>query len=101
MKAYLEREKTRFEHQSEIAREYGWRAFADVENELARWVNDRAWTTGEGPQTLFEASVAWLRERKVLLPAASTIARLVGRVGEEALQRFWDMLAAIPTPKAT
>ncbi len=98
VKAYLERQKTRFEHQWEIAREYGWRSFADVEDELTRWVDDRAWTTGEGPGALFDASVAWLRERKVLLPAASTIARLVGRVGEEAMQRFWDSLAAIPTP---
>jgi hypothetical protein len=98
VKAYLEREKTRLEHQREIAREYGWRNFADIEDELARWVDDRAWTTGEGPRTLFDASVAWLRGRKVLLPAASTIARLVGRVGEEATQRFWDTLAAVPTP---
>jgi hypothetical protein len=98
VKAYLEREKTRFEHQWELAREYGWRNFADAEEELARWVDDRAWITGEGPQTLFDASIAWLRERRVLLPAASTIARLVGRVGEEAMQRFWDTLAAIPTP---
>ena len=29
---------------------------------------------------------------------ASTLARLVGRVGEEATQRFWDALAIIPTP---
>lgn len=101
VKAYLEREKTRFEHQWGIAREYGWRSFADVEEELARWIDDRAWTTGEGPQTLFDTSVAWLRERRVLLPAASTIARLVGRVGEEAAQRFWDALAALPTPVQT
>jgi hypothetical protein len=45
VKAYLEREKTRFEHQWEIAREYGWRDFAEVEQELTRWVDDRAWIT--------------------------------------------------------
>lgn len=47
---------------------------------------------------LFDAAAGWLRERQVLLPAASKLARLVGRVGEEATQRFWDALATIPTP---
>ena len=98
LKAYIGREKTRFEHQWEIAREYGWRDVADAEGELARWIDDRAWITGDGPRVLFDAAAVWLRERQVLLPAASTLARLVGRVGEEATQRFWDALATIPTP---
>jgi hypothetical protein len=66
-KAYLERRMTRFEHQREIAETDGWRDFAEVEGMLAQWVDDRAWTTGDGPGTLFAASVGWLRERKVLL----------------------------------
>ncbi|HYR64446.1 MAG TPA: DUF4158 domain-containing protein, partial [Actinomycetota bacterium] len=98
VKAYLERKQTRFEHQWEIAREYRWRDFGDVEDELIRWVGDRAWTTGEGPRTLFDASVGWLRHRKVLLPAASTLGRVVGRVREEAEQRLWTTLAGMPTP---
>lgn len=97
VRAYLGREKTRFEHQWEIAREYGLRSFADAEEGLARWVDDRAWTTGEGPKTLFDASVLWLRQRKVLLPGVTTLARLVARVRDEAQQRLWDTLAAVPT----
>ena len=49
---YAEREKTRLEHQWEIAREFGYRDFVEVEAELARWLDDRAWTTGEGPKAL-------------------------------------------------
>lgn len=49
LKAYARREKTRLEHQWEIARVYGYRDFASAEAELAKWVEDRAWTTGEGP----------------------------------------------------
>jgi TnpA family transposase len=98
LKAYMGREKTRFEHQWEIAREDDWRDFADAEDELVRWIDDRAWITGDGPRTLFDAAVGWMRERQVLLPAASTLERLVGRVGEEATQRFWNALATIPTP---
>ncbi|HWD08492.1 MAG TPA: DUF4158 domain-containing protein [Actinomycetota bacterium] len=98
LKAYMGREQTRFEHQWEIAREDDWRDFADAEDELVRWIDDRAWIAGDGPRTLFEAAVSWMRERQVLLPAASTLERLVGRVGEEVTQRFWNALAAIPTP---
>ena len=68
VKAYVDREKTRFEHQWEISREHGWRDFAGVEAELVRWVDDRAWTTGDGPKVIFDGAVVWLRERKVLLP---------------------------------
>ncbi|MFN2506942.1 MAG: Tn3 family transposase, partial [Acidimicrobiales bacterium] len=97
-KAYLAREKTRFEHQWEIAGEYGWRDFAGAEADMARWVDDRAWVSGDGPKTLFDASVLWLRERKVLLPGVTTLARLVARARDEALQRLWETLAAMPTP---
>ena len=48
--------------------------------ELGVWVDARAWTTGDGPKALFDASVAWLRERRVLLPGVTTLARLVAQV---------------------
>jgi 2-keto-4-pentenoate hydratase/2-oxohepta-3-ene-1,7-dioic acid hydratase in catechol pathway len=56
-----EREKTRLEHQWEIARQVGYRDFVDVEAELAVWIDDRAWTTGEGPVAVFNGAVglAW------------------------------------------
>src|SRR5205807_1369570 len=79
-------------------RDYGWQDFAEVAEELTRWVDDRAWITGDGPRTLFDAAVGWLREHHVLLPGVSTLVRLVGRVRQEAQQRFWDTLAGLPTP---
>ena len=39
VKAYLEREKTRFENQWEIAREYGCRDFAALEDEPASFIS--------------------------------------------------------------
>jgi hypothetical protein len=51
----------------------------DVEAELAVWVDDRAWTTGEGAVAVFNDAVGWLRERQVLLPGVTTLARLVAR----------------------
>jgi hypothetical protein len=46
LKAYGEREKSRLEHQWEIAREFGYRDFPAVEAELVRWVDDRRGTPG-------------------------------------------------------
>jgi TnpA family transposase len=98
VKAYMEREKTRFEHQWEIVREYRWQDFTAVQAELTRWVDDRAWTTGDGPRAVFDGAVGWLRERQVLLPGATTLTRLVAQVRDAALQRLWDTLSALLTP---
>jgi hypothetical protein len=70
----------------------GWRDFAEVSAELGEWLDARAWTTGDGPKALFDVAAAWLRERRVLLPGASRLSRLVGNVREAANQRLWDML---------
>ena len=97
LKSYGDREKTRLEHQWEITREYGYREFAEAEGELMRWVDDRAWNTGDGPKALFDGAVGWLRERRGLLPGVTTLARLVARVRDEAMQRLWDVLASMLT----
>ena len=73
MKGYLSRRPTRFEHVVEISQAYGYRDFADAENELEHWLDDRVWTTGEGPRALFEGAVRWLRERRVLLPGVTRL----------------------------
>lgn len=62
----MARRSTRFEHTAELAAEYGYRDFTVAEAELAQWVDDRAWTTGDGPKALFDGAVAWLRERQVV-----------------------------------
>ena len=65
---YLVCRTTRFEHQAEIVTEYGLIAFADAEAELALWIADQAWITGDGPKAIFGGAVAWCRARHVLLP---------------------------------
>ncbi|SDN73945.1 Transposase and inactivated derivatives, TnpA family [Streptomyces wuyuanensis] len=92
LKAYGERENTRLEHVRELRRVLEYREFAEAEAELRAWVDARAWTTGEGPKALFDASAGWLRERRVLLPGVTTLARLVASVREAANQRLWDTL---------
>jgi Domain of unknown function (DUF4158) len=67
IKRYAEREKTKLEHAWEIQQEYGLTPFPAVEPELAAWIADQAWMTGDGPKAILEGAVAWLRERQALL----------------------------------
>lgn len=92
LKTYGDRENTRLDHVRELRRVLEYTEFAEAEAELRAWVDARAWTTGEGPKALFDAAVGWLRERRVLLPGVTTLARLVASVREAANQRLWDTL---------
>jgi hypothetical protein len=87
---YSERRTTRFEHAEEIKQARGLRDFAEVARELEDWVDARAWTTGDGPKAIFNDAIGWLVERGVLLPGVTTLARLVARVRDDAIQRLWD-----------
>lgn len=92
LKAYGERENTRLDHARELRRVLEYTEFAEVEAELRVWVDAQAWTTGEGPKALFDAAAGWLRERRVLLPGVTSLARLVAAVREAANQQLWDTL---------
>jgi hypothetical protein len=97
VKKYTERANTRFDHQREIRRACGLREFAEAEADLAGWVAARSWTSGDGPKAIFLDAVAWLRERKVLLPGVSTLARLVARVRDDTTRRLWAELEGLLT----
>ena len=86
VKRYTGRTKTRFDHQWEIRRACKLKEFTDVETEFADWVAARSWTSGDGPKAIFLDGMAWLRERKVLLPGVTTLARLVQLDAERAQQ---------------
>lgn len=90
---YMVRRTTRFEHQAEIVTSYGLVAFADAEAELAGWIADQAWITGDGPKAIFDGAVAWCRARRVLLPGVTTLDKLVAAGREAAEQRLWAQLA--------
>jgi hypothetical protein len=94
---YMMREMTRFEHRWEIQSVDGWQEFAQVTDELTRWVDRRAWTTGEGRKAIFDRAVPWLRQRRVLLPALESLTRLVGRVVQQSHLRLWETLLELVT----
>lgn len=51
-----------------------------------------------GPKAIFIDGIAWLRERKVLLPGVSTLARLVAKVRDDTTRRLWGVLEGLLTP---
>src|SRR5487761_1355256 len=97
VKRYTEREKTRFDHAWEIRQAYELKEFAESEAGLRKWVAARSWTSGDGPKAIFTDAVRWLRERDVLLPGVTKLARLVTNVREETTQRLWKMLESLLT----
>lgn len=78
-------------HAREIRETHGYRQFNDQPYHflLTRWLFTRAWLSGDRPITLFDAATEWLIERKVLLPGASTLERLVARARDRADGRLW------------
>ena len=68
-----------------------------METELRAWVAARSWTSGDGPKAIFFDAVAWLRERSVLLPGVTTLARLVAQVRDEVTKRLWGVLEGLLT----
>ncbi|MEV6869049.1 DUF4158 domain-containing protein, partial [Streptosporangium subroseum] len=95
VKKYTERAKTRFDHQWEIRRVRGWKEFVEVEAEFGAWVAARSWTSGDGPKAIFTDGVGWLRERKVLLPGVTTLARLVAKIRDDTTRRLWGVLEGL------
>ena len=94
---YLERDKTRYEHQWEITEAFSYRPWSDpgAQLQVRVFIASRAWTSPEGPTALFERTVVWLREHKVLLPGVSVPARLVSEVRTEQAERLYREVIVI------
>lgn len=99
VKRYTERRATRFGHQDEIREACGLKDFGTAEKDFIRWVDARAWNTGDGPKTIFTDGVGWLRSRSVLLPGVTTLARLVAGTRDEVTNRLHDTLYRLLTPR--
>ena len=100
VKRYAVRAQTHREHAEKIRTRLGLTDFARAEAELALFAAGRAWVTGDGPKAIFADAVGWLRERNVLLPGVSRLARLVARERDAATQRLWETLYAALTGRS-
>jgi TnpA family transposase len=90
---------TQRRHVREIREAYSYHQFNDQPYHFAltRWLFTRAWFSGERPMALFDGATRWLIERKILLPCATTLERLVAQVRSRANGRLWRILAAAPS----
>ena len=93
---YAARQSTQWEHSAEIRQAYGYRDFTDErpQQDVRAFLAARAWTRTEGPRALFDQSVAFLRERKILLPGPSVLARLVTEIRSAESDRLHDVMAS-------
>ena len=89
---------TQRRHARDIREAYGYHQFHEQPYHftLTRWLLARAWLGGERPIVLFDGATGWLVERKVLLPGASVLERLVARARSRADTRVWRLLSAAP-----
>lgn len=93
----------RFKHTAAIKERYGYTDFADQPGHLrfVRWLYTRAYIAGERHVVLFDLCTVRMVEAKVLLPAATTLERLVATVKERAATQLWRALGSLPDQAAT
>jgi hypothetical protein len=93
--------ESRLDHTSEIRQSYGYRNFTDQPEHfcLIRWLYALAWIDADRPSVLFDLTTSRLVARKILLPAASTLTRLISRVRSRATERFYRSISSIISPR--
>lgn len=98
LEEYLERRATRYAHRDKIREFYGYQDFGGSNRfYLIRWLYSRTWMYSERPSFLFDLATSFLVERKILLPAVSTLTRLVAQVRDRSEKRLWRKMASLPS----
>jgi len=94
MAQYAKREPTRREHLEEIRRTFGYDNFsAQRYKSLVRLLYAEAWENDNAVE-LMDIAVRWLRENKIILPAISTIERVVWEAMHRADKKMYSILDA-------
>lgn len=98
LSAYMDRKVTRYAHANEIQQQYGYFEFNSPpwRFRLTRILYSRAWISNDRPNLLFEFSISWLLQHKVLLPGITTLTRLIAEIRDRATTRLWKRLAMLP-----
>lgn len=92
LSSYAQRETTLWEHRGQIRTQYQYREFTwPWSFRLYRLLYTRSWisnVSNERPSLLFDLATSWLIQRKILLPGASTLTRLISEIRERATNRL-------------
>jgi TnpA family transposase len=93
--------ESRLDHTAEIRQRYGYRNFTDQPEhfQLVRWLYARAWLDSDRPSVLFDLTTSRLLASKILLPAASTLTRLITRVRTRSTERFYRLIISTIPPE--
>ena len=90
---YLERRATRFEHQLIIRDHLQYRDFVGAALlDYLRWLHARVRVGDERPTLLFDLSITYLNTQRVILPGATTLARVIVKFREQAAQQLYVQL---------
>ncbi len=97
LEKYLIRKVTRYAHSDEIQRFYGYHDFNTPpwKTQLTEILFSRAWISNERPSLMFDFATVWLIQRKVLLPGATTLSRLISETRERAANQLWQQLSSL------
>lgn len=97
---YLERLSTVYEHQQQIRKALGYIPFeGEAVTDLLEWLRSSAQLEEVRPIELFDRCTRRLVQRKVLLPGALGLAKLIIRVREEASGQLYCDLDALHNPE--
>ncbi len=96
---YLERVSTAYEHQQQIRKALGYIPFeGEAVTDLLEWLRSSAQLEEVRPIELFDRCTRRLVQRKVLLPGATVLAKLIIGVREAAAGQLYHDLEALLTP---
>ncbi len=84
----------RWRHTAEIRIRYGFKEFNEkgIRFKLGRWLYSLFWTGTDRPGLLFEQTVLWLINNKVLLPGITTVERFIAEIRSRMDARLWRSL---------
>ncbi len=98
LKDYLLRKLTRYEHIADIKSKFGYHELNNLWHfKLSRWLYAQCWYGVERPSILFDRTVTWLVDRKLLLPGITTLIRLISRIRIRSSNRLWRILSQLPS----
>jgi hypothetical protein len=98
IKDYFLCKLTKYEHIGDIKSKFGYHDLNNLWHfKLSRWLYTQCWYSIERPSILFDRTVSWLIDRKLLLPGVTTLIRLISRIRIRSSDRLWRMLSQLPS----